>query len=154
MKMPGWDRKVRISTDWLLHLIFPPELAQTKVAAEYGIKNQHFEPGDMVFRQGDVGDSVYVIELGECEVLREKDGSEEILATLGRGDYFGEMALLSDQTRNATIRARSAVNVLIIPKHDFNKLRESVPAFGDVFSELAKRRAGAGSVIGSDPSRG
>ena len=45
MKMPGWDRKVRISTDWLLHLMFPPELAQTKVAAEYGIKNQHFEPG-------------------------------------------------------------------------------------------------------------
>jgi CRP-like cAMP-binding protein len=98
---------------------------------------------------------VYVIELGECEVLREKDGSEEVLAILGRGDYFGEMALLSDQTRNATIRARSAVNVLIIPKHDFNKLRESVPAFGDVFSELAKRRAGAGSssAIGTDPSR-
>jgi NADH dehydrogenase len=155
MKMPGWDRKIRISTDWLLHLMFPPELAQTKVAADYGIKNQHFEPGDMVFRQGDVGDSVYVIELGECEVLREKDGSEEVLAILGRGDYFGEMALLSDQTRNATIRARSAVNVLIIPKHDFNKLRESVPAFGDVFSELAKRRAGAGSssAIGTDPSR-
>ena len=129
MKMPGWDRKVRISTDWLLHLMFPPELAQTKVAAEYGIKSQHFRPGDMVFRQGDVGDSVYVIEQGECEVLREKDGSEEVLANLARGDYFGEMALLSDQTRNATIRARSALNVLIIPKHDFNKLRESVPAF-------------------------
>lgn len=146
MKMPGLDRKVRISTDWLLHLIFPPELAQTKVAADYGIKNQHFEPGDIVFQQGDVGDSVYVIEQGECDVLRDKSGSEEFLATLGRGDYFGEMALLSDKTRNATIRARSAVDVLIIPKHDFNKLRESVPAFGDVFSELAKRRAGAGST--------
>ncbi len=156
MKMPGWDRKVRISTDWLLHLMFPPELAQTKVAAEYGIKNQHFEPGDLVFRQGDVGDSVYVIEQGECEVLREKDGAAEVLATLAGGDYFGEMALLSDQTRNATIRARSAVDVLIIPKHDFNKLRASVPAFGDVFSKLAKQRAGAGSTsaVGTDPSRG
>jgi NADH dehydrogenase len=144
MKMPGWNRKIRISTDWLLHMLFPPELAQTKVALEYGIKNQHFEGGDIVFRQGDLGDNVYVIQEGECEVLREKDGSQELLATLGRGEYFGEMAVLSDRTRNATIRARSAMNVLIIPKHDFNKLRESVPAFGEAFSELAKGRAGGG----------
>ena len=157
MKMPGWNRKVRISTDWLLHLLFPPELAQTKVAFEYGIKNQHFEPGDIVFQQGDLGDSVYVIQEGECDVLRDKDGLPELLATLKHGDYFGEMALLSDQTRNATIRARSAMNVLIIPKHDFNKLRESVPAFGDVFSELAKRRAVAGtsqSDAGGHPGQG
>jgi len=155
MKMPGWDRKVRISTDWLLHLLFPPELAQTKVAADYGIKNQHFEAGDIVFRQGDLGDSVYVIEEGECEVLRNQDGSEQVLATLQRGDYFGEMALLSDKTRNATIRARTAMNALIIPKHEFNILRESVPAFGSVFSELAKRRqtgAGTRSASGADGS--
>ena len=146
MKMPGWNRKVRISIDWLLHLLFPPELAQTKVASEYGIKSQHFEPGDIVFRQGDLGDSVYVIEDGECEVLREDGGSEKILATLGRGDYFGEMALLADKSRNATIRARSAMKVLIIPKRDFNKLKESVPAFGDVFRELAKQRAVGGTT--------
>jgi|SRR5579871_6658273 len=145
MKMPGVNRKVRISNDWLLHILFPPELAQTKVAYESPIKNQHFEPGDFVFQQGDLGDNAYVIEDGECEVLRDQNGKRELVATLGRGEYFGEMALLSDRTRNATIRARTALNVLIIPKHDFNKLRESVPAFGDVFRELAKLRAAAGS---------
>jgi len=75
---------------------------------------------------------------------------------LGHGDYFGEMAVLSDKTRNATILVRSAMNVLIIPKLDFNSLRESVPAFGDVFSQLAKRRASAGSAhsgVGSDSVR-
>jgi hypothetical protein len=51
------------------------------------------------------------------------------------------MALLSDKTRNATLRARTAMDILIIPKADFNKLRQSVPAFGDVFTELATRRA-------------
>jgi CRP-like cAMP-binding protein len=56
------------------------------------------------------------------------------------------MALLSNRTRNATIRARTATDVLIIPKTDFNKLRQSVPAFGDVFSELARRREAAGSM--------
>ena len=107
---------------------------------ESGIQNQHFESGDFIFEQGDLGDSVYVIEEGECEVLREQKGEQELLATLSRGEYFGEMALLSDRTRNATIRARTAMNVLIIPKADFDKLRQSVPAFGDVFKELAKRR--------------
>ena len=156
MKMPGLNRKVRIATDWLLRLLFPPELAQTKVAPEPSIKKQHFEPGDIVFHQGDLGDNVYVITEGECDVLREQDGSQRLLATLGHGDYFGEMALLSDKTRNATIRARSAMNVLIIPKFDFNSLRENVPAFGDVFSQLAKRRAFAGqqhSGLGSDAGR-
>jgi NADH dehydrogenase len=139
-KMPGLNRKVRITADWLLHLLFPPELAQTKLAFESGIRNQHFEPGDVIFRQGDLGDSVYVIEDGECEVLCKRKGEQELLATLRGGECFGEMALLSDRTRNATIRARTAMNVLIIPKGDFNKLRQSVPAFGSVFTELVKRR--------------
>jgi NADH dehydrogenase len=153
MKMPGLNRKVRIATDWLLHLLFPPELAQTKVAFESGIRNQHFEPGDVIFQQGDLGDSVYVIEEGECEVLHEQNDEQELLATLNRGECFGEMALLSDRTRNATIRARNATNVLIIPKADFNKLRQSVPAFGDVFSELVKRRSVTGAPHPSVESR-
>ena len=139
-KMPGLNRKVRIATDWLLHLLFPPELAQTKVGSESGIRNQHFEPGDIIFEQGDLGDSVYVIDEGECEVLYEREGEQELLATLSGGECFGEVALLSDRTRSATIRAVSAMNVLIIPKGDFNKLRQSVPAFGNVFTELVKRR--------------
>jgi NADH:ubiquinone reductase (H+-translocating) len=145
MKMPGLNRKVRIATDWLLYLLFPPELAQTKVGFESGIRNQHFEPGDIIFHQGDLGDSVYVIQEGECEACREQKGEQKLLATLGRGEYFGEMALLSNRTRNATIRARTAMNILIIPKADFNKLRLSVPAFGNVFTELAERRAAARS---------
>ena len=103
MKMPGLNRKVRIATDWLLHSLFAPELAQTKVAIEFGIRKQHFEPGDIIFQQGDLGDSVYVIEAGQCEALREHDGERELLASLDRGAYFGEMALLSNRTRNATI---------------------------------------------------
>ena len=152
MKMPGLNRKIRIAADWLLHLLFPPELAQTKVAFDSGIRNQHFEPGDIIFEQGDLGDSVYVIVEGECEVLCKRKGQRELLASLSGGVCFGEMALLSDRTRNATIRARTAMNVLIIPKGDFNKLRQSVPLFGDVFSELAQRRDEAGSPHSSvDP---
>jgi NADH:ubiquinone reductase (H+-translocating) len=139
MKMPGINRKVRIASDWLLHLLFPPDLAQTKVAFESGIKNQHFEPAEVVFNEGDLGDSVYVIESGECQVLRGDNSEVKLLTTLRTGDYFGEMAVLFDNTRNATIKAKTALNVLLIPKVDFDRLRKSVPAFGSVFRELAQR---------------
>ena len=154
IKMPGLNRKVRIATDWLLHLLFPPELAQTTIAVESGIRQQHFEPGDNVFRQGDLGDSVYIIEKGECQVFREDQDRPELIATLGCGQYFGEMALLSDRTRNATIRACTAMDVLIIPKAEFNKLRRSVPAFEDFFRDLASARAPAMSPHSpGEPSR-
>jgi NADH:quinone reductase (non-electrogenic) len=143
MKIPGMTSKVRISIDWFIHLLFPPDLAQTKMQQESGIKNQHFEPGDFIFHQGDLGDSVYVIERGECDVIKEENGLTRTLATLSPGDYFGEMALLSDKSRNATIQARTAMEVLLIPKGDFDMLRKSVPAFGEVFHELARKRTPA-----------
>jgi NADH dehydrogenase len=149
MKMPGLNRKTRIATDWTLHLLFPPDLAETKLEPESGIQSQHFQAGDVVFQQGDLGDSVYVIQEGECDVLREENGEHKLLATLRAGDYFGEMAVLADQSRNATIQARTGMHVLIISKRDFDKLRQNVPAFDEVFRELAKRRASGNAVIPS-----
>jgi NADH dehydrogenase len=150
MKIPGIKSKFRISMDWIIHLLFPPDLAQTRMEAESGIKNQHFEPGDVIFHQGDLGDSVYVIQQGECDVLKEESGVASTLATLRAGEYFGEMAVLSDKTRNATIQARTAMEVLLIPKRDFDTLRKSVPAFGEVFHELARKRAPAHAPAPSD----
>jgi NADH:ubiquinone reductase (H+-translocating) len=141
LKIPGIKSKVRIGIDWFIYLLFPPDLAQTRLEHESGIKNQHFEPGDIVFHEGDLGDKVYVIEKGECDVIKEEGGVDKTVATLKAGNYFGEMALLSDVTRNATVRARTALEVLLIPKGDFNRLRQSVPAFGEVFNELARKRA-------------
>jgi len=74
--------------------------------------------------------------------LREQRGAGQVLAALGRREYFGEMALFA-----TTVRARTAMDVLTIPKADFNKLRQSVPAFGNVLGELAKRRETARSPL-------
>jgi len=93
-----------------------------------------------VFHQGDLGDSVYVIRAGECEVTREGRS----LAVLGAGEYFGEVAVITDMRRNATVCARTAVDVLLIPKDDFARLGESVPAFAEVFREMAKNRGAGG----------
>ena len=137
MKMPGMNRKVRIGLDWLVALLFPPDLVQIKATRESGITRQHFDAGETVFNQGDLGDNVYIIEKGQCVVLR----GEEHVADLGAGDYFGEMAVLGNVSRNATVRAVTSTDVLLIPRGDFHQLKTSVPAFGAVFEDLARRRS-------------
>jgi NADH dehydrogenase len=140
MKMPSLYRKVRIGLDWMVALVFQPDLVQVRDIRESSFARQHFEPGDFVFLQGELGDSVYVIERGECEVFREQEGKAEHLAILHADDYFGEMAVLSDSTRNATVLVRTPMDVLIIPKAEFQLLKSSVPAFGEFFSKLARDR--------------
>ena len=140
-KIPSLNRKIRIFADWLMAFLFPPDLVQPSVSPASGFIEQHFAPGEVIFNQGDVGDYVYVIREGTCEVVRVIDGEERKLAELSTGDYFGEMAVLADTSRNATVRAVTGMSVLLIPKGDFDKLKSNVPAFGEVFSALAARRA-------------
>ncbi|MFY9804564.1 MAG: FAD-dependent oxidoreductase [Candidatus Acidiferrales bacterium] len=141
MKMPSLYRKVRVGFDWIIALFFHPDLVQVRDVNESSFVRQHFEPGDVVFFQGELGDCVYVIERGECEVFREQEGTMEHVAILRADDYFGEMAVLTDSTRNATVLARTPMDVLLISKTDFQLLKSSVPAFGEFFSKLARDRA-------------
>ncbi len=155
IKMPGFSQKVRVASDWFIALLFPPDLVQLKVGSPSGIFAQHLEPGEIVFNEGDLGDSVYVIQNGECEVLRERDGKQDRIALLGSGDYFGEMAVLADLTRGATVRAVKPANLLVIPKDEFDLLKENVPVFDQFFRELAESRAEPGphgSAAGADGS--
>lgn len=63
--------------------------------------SETFEAGTSVIKEGDAGDKFYLIRQGEVKVLRGSD--QQLLATLGEGDFFGEMALLLDQPRNASV---------------------------------------------------
>ena len=55
MKLPGLDRKIRVATDWTLDLILPPDIVQLKTDRSVAIRREHFEPGEVVFREGDSG---------------------------------------------------------------------------------------------------
>lgn len=69
--------------------------------------------GQVLFRQGDPGDLIYTVEAGQVEIVRERaDGSEEILARPGPGDYFGELAPIFGTRRSAGARAVSAARVV------------------------------------------
>lgn len=141
MKMPGIASKVRVGLAWANAFVFPPDLVQIKLLRESGIVRQHFEAGEVIFNEGDIGDNVYVIEKGRCEVVRAVNGELQHVADLGAGDFFGEMAVLADISRNATVRASESSDVLLIRKGDFNLLKTRVQEFGDVFRDLARTRS-------------
>jgi NADH:ubiquinone reductase (H+-translocating) len=141
MKLPGLDRKVRVAADWLLDMLLPPDIVQLRTARTQSLAREHLEPGEIVFRQGDLGDRLYIIEKGEVEVVREEDGGKEkVLATLGPGQYFGEMALVSDEPRMATVRPLTGVDVLTIQRGAFRTLFTHLPSMRETFEEVIKRR--------------
>ena len=79
--------------------------------------------GRELIRQGELGREFVVIEDGEA--LVERNGTE--IARLGPGDYFGELALLDDHVRNATVRAVTDVMVQVIDRRAFQTLLEDMP---------------------------
>jgi hypothetical protein len=98
------------------------------------------KPGEVLFRQGDPGDCAYFIQTGEVEVLRGDAGQETVVARLGPGQHFGEMALLSNQPRNATIRATEACSLSVLGKRNFMTLLAALPATRDHIVATARTR--------------
>jgi len=141
MKLPGWGRRLKVATSWTLDLLLPPELVELKLDGSAGVSKEHFEPGQEVFRQGDLGDRIYIIQSGTAEVLREDGGRAVRFAELGAGQFFGEMALLNETVRGATIRCTEAMTALSLPKRDFAALVGALPELRRSFEAVMDARA-------------
>jgi CRP/FNR family cyclic AMP-dependent transcriptional regulator len=99
-----------------------------------------FEADQVVFKQGDEGDAAYVIMEGEADVLVNASAGEIVLATVGRNDFVGEIAILCDVPRTATIRAKSQLETLKVNKETFIRLMSEFPEMSiEVMRELADR---------------
>ena len=85
----------------------------------------------------------YIIAGGKAEVARGENDGEVLLAHLGPGEYFGEMALLTRSTRNATVRCLEPLDVLSIHKREFSVLAANLPAMRESFELVMKQRAEA-----------
>jgi NADH:ubiquinone reductase (H+-translocating) len=143
MKLPGWGRRLKVATSWTLDLLLPAELVELRLTGAAGIMQEHFEPGEEVFHEGDLGDRVYIITSGRAAVMREADGGERVIAQLGPGECFGEMALLSQSARNATVRCVAAMDVLSLPKREFGLLAANLPDLRRSFERVAEQRNNA-----------
>jgi len=81
------------------------------------------EPGEVLVRQGSLGQEFVLIVEGQAKV--ERDG--KVLAHIGGGDFFGEMALLDGKGRSATVTVEKPSKLLVIPSRSFNTLLDEVP---------------------------
>lgn len=84
-----------------------------------GALGKEYANGEIIVRQGDVGDTMFVIQEGEVEVLKEVDGGETLLRIAREGEFMGEMSIFEREKRSATLRARGPVRLLTIDKKNF-----------------------------------
>jgi CRP-like cAMP-binding protein len=88
---------------------------------------EHLEAGEFVFRAGEKGESMYIIQEGEVEILLETGGQEQRLALLSEGDFFGEMAVLEELPRTASARTLTPCTLLRIDRATFDQLIRQDP---------------------------
>ncbi len=84
-----------------------------------GALGREYRDGEVICRQGEPGDRMYVIQAGRAVVVREGDGAEVVVRELAAGEIFGEMAIFERQPRSATVRAKGTARVLTLDKRAF-----------------------------------
>jgi SAM-dependent methyltransferase len=111
--------------------------------------DRRVQTGQVVCRQGEPGDEFFLILAGEVEV--ERDGRS--VERLGPGGFFGELALLTDRPRNATVTALTESELLVLERRTFKQVREKLPGVADkLLVELADRLTERDSPAASEQS--
>jgi NADH dehydrogenase len=145
-KFPGIDGQIRLIADWFLDTFLPRDITQLRLFHEEDVHREHVEAGETVFETGEFGDKVYFIVKGEATV--ERNGSP--LATLRAGDVFGEAALISNQPRNATVRAETPLDVVAVARDAFRELLGNLPGLEGTMQNIMSARMGRTIDLGRE----
>jgi len=142
-------RRVEVTVDKLREISLFAEVAEPQLA----ILARRFVPaeaqaGEVVFREGDEGELFYVIVRGSVIVSRlDESGQPMELARLADGDQFGELALLHDGLRNATVTARTDCLFLTLTRAHFLEMLRTAPDLRAMVERLANERVGDGARL-------
>lgn len=99
-----------------------------------------YPDGATIVRQGDEGETMYVIQEGRVEVVVEDEDGEYRMAILGSGDFFGEMAIFERVTRAATVRALGEARILTVDKRTFLRRVQEDPTLAfNILKTLSRR---------------
>lgn len=117
-------------------LVKVPLLAQLDDKARRGVSElatrRMYGPGEYIIRQDDSATAFYIMLRGRVQVERETDGTVEVLRELGPYAFFGEVALLEDTVRTASVKTLEETECLLLPFWQFNVLVEQYPQVADV----------------------
>lgn len=131
--LPAWETKFRLFMDWMVFPLFGRDVVNMNLNKPVEVAHVMYEPGQDIVREGDVGQSLFIIRSGEVEVLKHaaNGSAPQLLATLGPGDHFGEVAVFQRIRRTATVRAKTRVELLHVR-------REIALALGESKTEIAE----------------
>ena len=105
-----------------------------------GELGKEYRSGEIIIKQGESGNCMFVIQSGEVEVLRDSKGSQVRLAVRKSGDFFGEMALFSREVRSATVRALGDARILTVDRKNLlNSIQKDPSLAFRIIETLLKR---------------
>ena len=124
----------------LIHQVFrgvTPSQAQ-EIASQLTVRN--LATGEVLFTQGSRGETFFIVVLGEVEVYQQEGSEERHIAILGPGSFIGEMALLTGQSRIASVRARTDCRLVALDSEDFRTIIDRYPAIRADFERVMRVR--------------
>jgi NADH dehydrogenase len=139
--VPTFDRKVRLVLDWIVWPFIGRDIVDMKAEQPLAMQREHFEPGQDIVRQGDIGHRLYLIWDGEVDVIQHEPSGPQHVRTLRAGQHFGEIALFENTRRTATVRARTSVKLISIGRADVFALSGAMRAFGEALHSAPAARA-------------
>ncbi len=118
-----------------------PEDARMALAGKFNIRS--FSEGDVVVKEGEPGDSFFLIRSGHVEVSTndiKNNGQQIALSVMGEGAFFGEVALLTDKPRTATVVAKGSLELMELTRKDFNAITLEYPSVRSIVELYQKKR--------------
>ena len=106
---------------------------------------RHVPVGEFVYTEGDSGDALYIIKSGEIKVYSSSGLDGDVIAHLGQGETFGEMALLTGKTRTTATRAVANTNLMVLYRTDFDEMLVRYPSLSSALSKTLSHRLGEAS---------
>jgi CRP/FNR family transcriptional regulator, cyclic AMP receptor protein len=105
------------------------------------LRRRRYRAGEPVFREGDPGTALYIIQSGEVKILLGgSEGKEVVLALLGPGEFVGELALLDGEPRSADAVVTTAAELQVLPREDFLRFLRDVPTVAvSMLASLSRR---------------
>ena len=149
-KFPGWDRKARILADWVMDVFLPRDITQVRIFRDASVRREHFEPGEIVFRQGDVGDRVYFVIDGEAEI--EIDVAARPRLAHGRRDRRSRPR--EEYSANGHGPRRTALNMASVSRDTFHTLVAHFPGVRAAMEEIMHRHMDSHADATLQPTAG
>ena len=126
---------------------FPEVPRDVIVRATEGMRILTFAPGDVVVHEGDPATDFYVIARGVAVVVqRDESGAERVVNELKEDQYFGELGLLRGEARNATVRAKTSLEVIAVSQESFTMMIASSQQTAEDIAKVAASRVRADGV--------